>query len=63
MNESEQTLAVVRQVFAAFAAHDLRTFRVMLHPDVALQVCGGPAGCVGGRAPVGFRIRPTGRAG
>jgi hypothetical protein len=36
MSESEQTVAVVRQVFAAFAVHDLRAFRDLLHPEVVL---------------------------
>src|SRR5215831_19500271 len=52
MNESEQTLAVVRQVFAAFAAHDLRAFRDLLHPDVVLQVGGGPGTITGADAVV-----------
>src|SRR5262249_15421637 len=52
MNESEQTLAVVRQVFAAFAAHDLRAFRDLLHPDVVLQVGGSPATATGADAVV-----------
>src|SRR5262245_66449614 len=52
MSESEQTLAVVRQVFAAFAAHDLRAFRDLLHPDVVLQVGGGPAAITGADAVV-----------
>ena len=52
MNESEQTLAVVGQVFAAFAAHDLRAFRDLLHPDVVLQVGGGPATITGADAVV-----------
>ena len=52
MSESEQTLAVVRQVFAAFAAHDLRAFRDLLHPDVVLQVGGGPATITGADAVV-----------
>src|SRR5689334_20768272 len=41
MSETEQTLAVVRQVFAAFAAHDLNAFHALLHPEVVLQVGGG----------------------
>ena len=41
MTESDQTLSVVRQVFAAFAAHDLDAFRDLLHPDVVLHVGGG----------------------
>src|SRR6516165_4495670 len=52
MSESEQTLAVVHQVFAAFAAHDLRAFRDLLHPDVVLQVGGGPATITGADAVV-----------
>src|SRR5262245_34550146 len=52
MNESEQTLAVVRQVFAAFAAHDLDAFRGLLHPNVVLQVGGGPATVTGADAVV-----------
>ena len=47
MNESEETLAVVRQVFAAFAAHDLDAFRDLLHPDVVLHVGGGPTTIAG----------------
>ena len=41
MSESDQTLFVVRQVFATFAAHDLDAFRDLLHPDVVLHVGGG----------------------
>jgi ketosteroid isomerase-like protein len=52
MSESEQTLAVVRRVFAAFAAHDLRAFRDLLHPEVVLQVGGGPAAITGPDAVV-----------
>jgi ketosteroid isomerase-like protein len=52
MSESEQTLAVVHQVFAAFAAHDLRAFSDLLHPDVVLQVGGGPATIAGANAVV-----------
>jgi steroid delta-isomerase-like uncharacterized protein len=52
MSESEQTLAVVHQVFAAFAAHDLRAFRDLLHPDVVLQVGGGPTTLTGADAVV-----------
>jgi len=52
MSESDQTLAVLRQVFAAFAAHDLRAFRDLLHPDVVLQVGGGPATLTGADAVV-----------
>jgi steroid delta-isomerase-like uncharacterized protein len=52
MSESEQTLAVVRQVFEAFAAHDLRAFRDLLHPEVVLQVGGGPATVAGADAVV-----------
>src|SRR5262245_24317956 len=52
MSESEQTLAVVRQVFAAFAAHDLRSLRDLLHPDVVLPVGGGPATITGADAVV-----------
>lgn len=51
MSESEQTLAVVRQVFAAFAAHDLNAFRGLLHP-VVLHVGGGPATITGADAVV-----------
>jgi steroid delta-isomerase-like uncharacterized protein len=50
MSESEQTLAVVRQVFAAFAAHDLNAFRDLLHPDVVLHIGGGPATITGADA-------------
>jgi steroid delta-isomerase-like uncharacterized protein len=52
MTESEQTLAVVRQVFAAFAAHDLNAFRDLLHPDAVLHVGGGPAAITGADAVV-----------
>jgi steroid delta-isomerase-like uncharacterized protein len=52
MSESEQTLAVVRQVFAAFAAHDRDAFRALLHPDVVLHVGGGPATITGADAVV-----------
>ncbi len=34
MSESDQTLSVVRRVFAAFAAHDLDAFRDLLDPDI-----------------------------
>ena len=47
MSESDETLSVVRQVFAAFAAHDLDAFRDLLHPDVVLHVGGGPTTIVG----------------
>src|SRR5262245_29488269 len=52
MSESDQTLAVVRRVFAAFAAHDVRAFRALLHPEVVLQVGGGPASITGADAVV-----------
>jgi steroid delta-isomerase-like uncharacterized protein len=52
MSESEQTLAVVHLVFAAFAAHDLNAFRDLLHPEVVLQVCGGPTTITGADAVV-----------
>ena len=52
MSESEQTLAVVRQVFAAFTAHDIRAFRDLLHPGVVLQVGGGPTTLTGADAVV-----------
>jgi ketosteroid isomerase-like protein len=52
MSESEQTLAVVRQVFAAFAAHDLNAFRSLLHPKVILHVGGGPVTITGADAVV-----------
>jgi ketosteroid isomerase-like protein len=42
MSESDQTLSVVCQIFAAFAAHDLDAFRDLLQPDVVLHVGGGP---------------------
>ena len=41
MDDSAQTLAVVRDVFAAFDAHDLDRFRALLAPDVVLDVGGG----------------------
>ncbi len=47
MIESDQTLSVVRRVFAAFAAHDLDAFRDLLHPDVVLHVGGGPTTLAG----------------
>jgi ketosteroid isomerase-like protein len=47
MSESDQTLAVVRRVFAAFAAHDLGAFRDLLHSDVVLHVGGGTATIAG----------------
>jgi steroid delta-isomerase-like uncharacterized protein len=52
MSESEQTLAVVQRVFAAFAAHDLNGFRDLLHPDVVLHVGGGPTKITGADAVV-----------
>jgi steroid delta-isomerase-like uncharacterized protein len=52
MSESEQTLAVVRQVFAAFDAHDLDAFRTLLHPEVVMQVGGGPVSLTGPEAVV-----------
>ncbi len=47
MSESDQTLSVVRRVFAAFAAHDLDAFRDLLHPDIVLHVGGGPTTIAG----------------
>jgi ketosteroid isomerase-like protein len=47
MSESDQTLSVVRRVFAAFAAHDVDTFRDLLHPDIVLHVGGGPTTIAG----------------
>src|SRR5262245_7867143 len=47
MSESDQTLSVVRQVLAAFAAHDVDAFRDLLHPDVVMQVGGGPTTIAG----------------
>jgi ketosteroid isomerase-like protein len=41
MNDSDRTLAVVRDVFAAFDAHDLDRFRGMLADDAVLRVAGG----------------------
>lgn len=38
MSESEQTLAVVRDVFAAFDDHDLDRFRSLLSDDAVLDV-------------------------
>ena len=52
MSESDQTLAVVRRVFAAFAAHDLGAFRDLLHPDVVLHVGGGRGTVTGADAVV-----------
>jgi steroid delta-isomerase-like uncharacterized protein len=52
MSETEQTLDVVRQVFAAFAARDLNAFRDLLHPEVALHVGGGPELITGAEAVV-----------
>ena len=52
MSETDQTLAVVRQVFEAFAAHDLDAFRDLLHPDVVLHVGGGPTAIAGIEAVV-----------
>jgi steroid delta-isomerase-like uncharacterized protein len=40
MSESDQTLDVVRRVFAAFAAHDIEAFRELLHPDAVLDLGG-----------------------
>ena len=42
MSTSDQTLAVVRAVFAAFDAHDLDRFRQLLADDAVLVVAGGP---------------------
>lgn len=42
MSESDQTLSVVRRVFAAFTAHDLDAFRNLLDADIVLHVGGGP---------------------
>src|SRR5262249_20458979 len=50
MSESDQTLAVVRRVFAAFAAHDLGAFRDLLHADVVLHVGGGKGTVTGADA-------------
>ena len=47
MSESDQTLLVVRRVFAAFAAHDLDAFRDLLHPGIVLHVGGGPTTIAG----------------
>jgi steroid delta-isomerase-like uncharacterized protein len=47
MSESDQTLSVVRRVFAAFAAHDVDAFRDLLHPDIVLHVGGGPTTSAG----------------
>jgi len=47
MSESDQTLAVVRRVLAAFAAHDIDAFRDLLDADVVLHVGGGPTTVVG----------------
>ena len=47
MSESEQTLSVVRQVLAAFAAHDVDAFRKLLNPEVVLNVGGGPTSIAG----------------
>src|SRR5262249_39623606 len=60
MSESDQTLSVVRRVFAAFAAHDLDAFRDLLHPDVVLHIGGGPttlAGIDAGAAAVSVTVR------
>jgi steroid delta-isomerase-like uncharacterized protein len=50
MSESEQTLAVVRRVFAAFAAHDVGAFRDLLHADVVLHIGGGKGTVTGADA-------------
>jgi steroid delta-isomerase-like uncharacterized protein len=52
MSESDQTLTVVRRVFAAFAAHDIDAFRDLLHPDVVLHVGGGTTTIAGADAVV-----------
>jgi steroid delta-isomerase-like uncharacterized protein len=58
MNESEQTLAVIRDTFAAFNAHDLDRFRRLLADDAALVVGGSPQSFEGPDAVVAA-IRPT----
>lgn len=52
MSETEQTRAVVRRVLAAFEAHDLDAFRELLHPEVVLDVGGGPTRIAGADAVV-----------
>jgi lincosamide nucleotidyltransferase A/C/D/E len=51
-DQGKETATVVRQVFAAFAAHDLNAFRSLLHPDVVLEIGGGPATVAGADAVV-----------
>lgn len=41
MSDSDRTLALVREVFAAFDAHDLTRFRALLADDAVLSVGGG----------------------
>src|SRR5262249_61350651 len=52
MSETDQPLAVVRQVFAAADAHDLDAFRALLHPEVVMQVGGSPVSLTGPEAVV-----------
>ena len=40
MNQTEQTLAIIHQVFSAFDNHDLDAFRQLLAEDAALNVGG-----------------------
>ena len=42
MSTTDQTLATIHEVFAAFDAHDLARFRALLAEDAVLEVTGGP---------------------
>ena len=52
MSQSEQTLAVVREVFAAFDVHDLDRFRSLLAHEAVLSVGGGEQMIAGAEAIV-----------
>lgn len=52
MKSSEETLSVIRQVFAAFDEHDLEAFQALLSEDAVLIVAGGPQQFVGPEAIV-----------
>ena len=52
MSDSDQTLSVVREVFAAFDDHDLDHFRQLLADDAVLDVGGGALTIAGADAIV-----------